>query len=51
LQILFTMDDLPTFDLPTKTNSGKTDFGNVLKSYILVINSAELIFILSLKIN
>jgi hypothetical protein len=38
-------DDLPTFDLPINAYSGKGSFGHLLTSELLIINSADLIFI------
>ncbi len=34
-------DDLPTFDLPTKANSGSVVGGQLARSAALVSNSAE----------
>ncbi len=38
-------EDLPTFDLPINAYSGIGSFGHLLTSELLIMNSAEVIFI------
>jgi hypothetical protein len=43
---MFIRDDFPTFDLPIKAYSGSGSLGHLLTSELLIINSAEVIFMI-----